>query len=332
MTTETAEAPRPASGASAPLVKTFGWASLTLMAAYLLNNVLIFWFGWPGIGFLAGAGDVDVFAIIQVALYVAALAVGLYLGVLRQTTLRHDSAEIAAFNNYLIRGCFWAVLLVGLADSVVSFLRVEGLLDAVVGDELGGALGRSQFRGPYLHFPLVAIGFVLAAFTRTLGFTWLALLVVVAELGIVIGRFVFSYEQAFMADLVRFWYSALFLFASAYTLFEDGHVRVDVFYAGFRERTKGFVNAFGCIVMGMLLCWTVLLLGTWGKANVINSPILAYEITQSGFGAYFKYMMAGFLGVFAVTMLIQFTSYLLESVADIRGEPGKRQIKTDIAH
>lgn len=302
------------------------------MAAYLLNNVLIFWFGWPGIGFLAGAGDVDVFAIIQVALYVAALAVGLYLGVLRQTTLRHDSAEIAAFNNYLIRGCFWAVLLVGLADSVVSFLRVEGLLDAVVGDELGGALGRSQFRGPYLHFPLVAIGFVLAAFTRTLGFTWLALLVVVAELGIVIGRFVFSYEQAFMADLVRFWYSALFLFASAYTLFEDGHVRVDVFYAGFRERTKGFVNAFGCIVMGMLLCWTVLLLGTWGKANVINSPILAYEITQSGFGAYFKYMMAGFLGVFAVTMLIQFTSYLLESVADIRGEPGKRQIKTDIAH
>ena len=25
-----------------------------------------------------------------------------------------------------------------------------------------------------------------------------------------------------MADLVRYWYAALFLFASAYTLFEDG--------------------------------------------------------------------------------------------------------------
>ena len=31
-----------------------------------------------------------------------------------------------------------------------------------------------------------------------------------------------------MGDLVRFWYAALF-FASAYTLKEDGHVRVDVF-------------------------------------------------------------------------------------------------------
>jgi len=38
---------------------------------------------------------------------------------------------------------------------------------------------------------------------------------------IVISRFIFSYEQAFMADLVRFWYGALFLFASAYTLLED---------------------------------------------------------------------------------------------------------------
>ena len=70
---------------------------------------------------------------------------------------------------------------------------------------------------------------------KTLGFPWLALLIVVAELAIVITRFVFSYEQAFMGDLVRFWYAALFLFASAYTLYEEGHVRVDVFYAGMQR-------------------------------------------------------------------------------------------------
>ena len=34
-----------------------------------------------------------------------------------------------------------------------------------------------------------------------------------------------------MGDLVRYWYAALFLFASAYTLYQNGHVRVDVFYA-----------------------------------------------------------------------------------------------------
>ena len=39
---------------------------------------------------------------------------------------------------------------------------------------------------------------------------------------------------------------------------------------------------------------------------------------------YVKYLMAGFLGVFAVSMMVQFCAYLLESVADYRGDPGSR--------
>ena len=216
------------------------------------------------------------------------------------------------------------VLIVGLVDSAISFLRIEGFLPDVVGQALADDLGKSQFRGPYVHMPLIALSFVIAAFTRTLGFTWLALLVVVAELLIVIGRFIFSYEQAFLADLVRFWYAALFLFASAYTLLEEGHVLVDIFYAGFSTRTKGYVNAVGSVILGMSLCTVILVIGMGGKQNIINSPILTYETTQAGFGLYVKYLMAGFLGVFAVSMMIQFVAYFLDAVADIRGEPGGR--------
>jgi hypothetical protein len=50
------------------------------------------------------------------------------------------------------------------------------------------------------------------------------------------------------------------------------------------------------------------------------------EVTQSGFGMYVKYMMAGFLGVFAVSMMLQFASYLLEGIADRRGEPGRHEV------
>jgi len=164
------------------------------------------------------------------------------------------------------------------------------------------------------------LGLVVAAFTRTLGFPWLALLIVCAELAIVITRFVFSYEQAFMGDLVRFWYAALFLFASAFTLLEEGHVRVDVFYAGFSSRTKGLVNAVGSIVLGMSMCWVILLVGMGGRASIINSPMVNFEISQSGFGMYTKYLMAVFLAVFAITMLIQFVSYLLDAVANYQGD------------
>ena len=180
--------------------------------------------------------------------------------------------------------------------------------------------------------PLIVLSFVIAAFTRTLGFTWLALLVVVAELQIVISRFIFSYEQAFMGDLVRFWYAGLFLFASAYTLIEEGHVRVDVLFAGFTDRRKGMVNAIGSLLLGASLCYVVLWLGMGSKSSIINAPLLAYEVTQQGFGMYVKYIMAAFLAIFAVSMMIQFAGYFLEGVADYRGDPDKRNVATESAH
>ena len=216
------------------------------------------------------------------------------------------------------------MLLVGVVDMAISFLRVEGFLAGVVGDDFAIQLGRSMYRGPNIHMPLLVAGFVIAFSSRGLGFTWLTLMIVVAELTIVITRFVFSYEQAFMGDLVRFWYAALFLFASAYTLLVDGHVRVDVFYTNFSTRKKGIVNAIGSVVLGMSLCWAILIVGMASPAAIINSPLMNFEVSQSGFGMYTKYWMAGFLAVFAITMHIQFVSFLMEASADFRGDPGGR--------
>ncbi|TYC60601.1 TRAP transporter small permease subunit [Rhodobacterales bacterium] len=313
---------------SARIFRLFGWIILALMTGFLLNNYLTYWQDLPGVAPIYGGtanGSMPVlWAWLQAGLYVVLVIAAAAYVFGNSNTLRQDSARISNINAFLIRAAFFAVLIVGLVDSAISFMRIEGFLPSLVGETLANDLGRAQFRGPYLHMPLIALSVVIAAFTRTLGFIWLALLVVAAEFLIVIGRFVFSYEQAFLADLVRFWYAALFLFASAYTLLEEGHVRVDVFYAGFSPKTKGYVNAIGSVILGMSLCTVILVIGMGGKQNIINSPILTYETTQAGFGLYVKYLMAGFLGVFAVSMMIQFVSYFLDAVADIRGEPGSR--------
>ncbi len=315
-------------GAPAPAARIFGWGMLALMLAFLLNNILTFYVGLPGAAGVFGwesNGAPGPVMYAQAAIYVI-LPVVAVLFVLRtpDRPLREDAVWISNANETLIRCAFWVVLLVGIADTAISFLRVENYLPGIVGDALTVELGRSQFRGQWVHIPVAALGVLIGLFTRGISFIWLALLVVMAELLIVFSRFVFSYEQAFMADLVRFWYAALFLFASAYTLLEDGHVRVDVFYASFPRRRQGKVNAWGSIFLGMTLCWTILLIGMWGKSSIINSPLLVFETTQTGFGMYVKYFMAGFLGIFAVSMLIQFVSSYLDSVADARGEPGGR--------
>jgi TRAP-type mannitol/chloroaromatic compound transport system permease small subunit len=198
-------------------------------------------------------------------------------------------------------------------------------MPSVLGEELTTEMGRSQFRGSFVHFPIIGLSLVIAYFVRGVGVAWLAMLVVVAELQIVVLRFIFSYEQAFMGDLVRFWYAALFLFASANTLILDGHVRVDVLFTRFNPQKKGLVNALGSLLLGIPLCVVILARGLWGKTHIINSPLLSFEVSQSGFGMYTKYLMAGFLAIFALTMIIQFAGYFLQGVADFRDEPGRKE-------
>lgn len=309
--------------------RILGWANLAVMFAFLTNVFLTFIFGWPGASLDAAAP----MGLLQAALYPIFISIAIWR-VLRakDKSLRQDSDRISDMNATLIRCAFWAVVLLGVVDAIVSFLRVEGLLESVVGEDLAGDLGRSQFRGIYLHVPLIIAGILLGLRAKNLGFHWLALLIVVAELFIVICRFIFSYEQAFMADLIRFWYGALFLFASAHTLLEEGHVRVDIIYASLSRRAKGRVNAIGTIALGILLCWVILILGMGQKTSIIVSPVLNFETTQSGFGLYLKYLMAGFLGIFAVSMMIQFVSYFLAAIADYRGDQGAKEPQAVGAH
>lgn len=318
-----------------PVLRILALWGAAVGVLFVLNNFLIFWHGWPGVLELAAhyglfglepdgelAGDAVSLGWMQLLLTAAPLAALAYW-VLRtpHRSMQRDANALSAAAAYLVRSAFWAVVLIGIADGTISFLRVEGMLPDLFGHDLAEQLSRARFRGLTVHYPLLALAFLIGAFTRSLGFTWLAILIVVAEFQIVISRFVFSYEQAFMGDLVRFWYAALFLFASAYTLMEEGHVRVDILYNGFSERAKAWSNAVGTLVLGVPVCWVILTRGMWGKSNLINAPLLNYEVTQSGYGMYVKYLMAGFLLVYALSMLIQFWAFFLENVGSLLHDP-----------
>ncbi len=314
-----------ATGAPAPIVRLFGWCMLGVLAAYVIENVFVVWLDMVGARtVLSGGGGWP-----MAALYLVGLLAGAAMSLGRPgAALRADAARITGFNAYIVRSLFWAVVLVGVVDTAISFLRAENLLIDFFSAETAQQFNFSRFVAPNFHAPLIVAGFVIGAFTRSIGVMWLALLIVAAELLIVISRFVFSYEQALMSDLVRYWYAALFLFASAYTLYEEGHVRVDVLYSTFTSRSKGRSNAIGAVLFGMTTCWTIIVIGFASKNSIVNGPVLSYEVSQTGVtGMYVKYQMAAFLGVFAIIMLIQFVAQFFESVADLRDEPGRRELE-----
>ena len=310
-------------------IRVFSYSLLAVTFVFLINNVLTVWFDWPGVkklfsqhgifGFKKSSnpleGSLLTTAYIQLFFYLISILFSIFY-VFRsiKQTLETDAEILTKFTTYIIRSSFWAVLIVGLADLLISIMVVEKLVEPIFGENLKIKLVIPGFRITFVHFPLILISFVIGYFTRSVGFIWLAVLVVASEFFIVVSRFIFEYEQAFQGDLVRFWYSALYLFASAYALMHEGHVRVDVLYTGFSERKKAWTNSVGSLLLGIPLCLIVLFLGMGNKASIINGPVISFEITQQGSnGLYLLYLMAVYLAVFAVSMLTQFTSYFMSS-------------------
>ena len=311
------------------LIRIFSYSILALTFVFLVNNVLTVWFDWPGVkklfshyqlfGFKKLNKPLEGLAInlsyLQLIFYfISFVAVIFFVFKSLKQSLQKDSEILTKITAYIVRSSFWAVLIVGVADFLISFMVVEKLVEPIFGEQLKINLVIPAFRITYIHFPLILISFIIGYFTRSVGFIWLAVLVVGSEFLIVISRFIFQYEQAFQGDLVRFWYAALYLFASAYALIHEGHVRVDVLYTGFSERKKAWTNAIGSLILGIPLCLIVIFLGMGGKASIINGPVISFEITQQGSnGLYLLYLMAVYLAVFAVSMLTQFTSYFMSS-------------------
>jgi TRAP-type mannitol/chloroaromatic compound transport system permease small subunit len=313
-----------------PIGRSFAYLMLSIIVLYLSNNYLVYWqdmpgpfnvlshYQWFGLEALTTPLSDDQLnqGWTQIWLYLTILSGCIfYVFATRHRNLEQESIRFAQIAALIIRFAFWSVCLVGFVDMLISFIRVEGFLESVVGTELSQQLGRPIFRGTYVHYPLIVLSIFLAIWLKKVTFTWLALMCVLSEFLIVITRFVFSYEQAYMGDVVRFWYAGLFLFASASTLVEEGHVRVDVLYAGFKRQTKARFDTIGSLLLGMPICWVILMHGMGGKANSINSPLLSFEVSQSGYGMYVKYIMAGFLIIFAVSMLIQFVSFILYNLS-----------------
>ena len=308
-------------------LRILSYSVLAFTLAFLINNVLTVWSDWPGIkkifshyelfGYkkkVLDGSDLN-YGYMQIGLYLICIAgVIFYVFKTYSQTLEKDSEILSKFSAYLVRSSFWAVFLVGLADFIISFMVVERLWEVLFSPEVKAFMVKAPERITYIHFPIILVSFIIGYFTKSVGFIWLAVLVVLSEFVIVLSRFVFSYEQAFQGDLVRFWYAALYLFASAYALIHEGHVRVDVLYSSFSEKKKAWTNMLGSSLLGVPLCLIVLFLGLNGKASIINGPVVAFEVTQQGSnGLYLLYLMAVYLAVFAVTMLLQFTSYFMSS-------------------
>lgn len=141
---------------------------------------------------------------------------------------------------------------------------------------------------------------------------WLALLMVLAQFAIVVGRYVFGVNSIAAQESVLYMHSTLFMLAAGYTLLVDKHVRVDVFYAGLSPRGQRRIDIFGHL--GLLLpSMTALLYWSW--PSVRNSwSILEGPIAVGGIEAVF--LLKSLIPAFCVLIMLQSVALLIRLLCE----------------
>ena len=145
-------------------------------------------------------------------------------------------------------------------------------------------------------------------------FSWLLLLMVLLTCLIVVLRYLFNIGFIWMQELVRFFYAAVFLICAAYTLAEDAHVRVDIFYSKLSIKKKYIVNLIGSIIFLMPVCFITFY---YSYSYVLNSWMqLEGSLEERGLHAVF--IMKTFIWIFSFMLFAQGISIVSTSIKKIR--------------
>ena len=76
---------------------------------------------------------------------------------------------------------------------------------------------------------------------------WCCLYVVIVEFAVVVMRYVLGIGSIKLQESVLYAHAGLFMLAAAWTLQVDGHVRVDIFYAQAKPRTRALIDLIGAL-------------------------------------------------------------------------------------
>ena len=122
----------------------FALSVVSISFSFVINNFLIYWLYFPElfnlfIDFQENNNDLikkNIFKyLLQLVIYFAPLVYIFKLTFSNIYTIKFYSNFLRLLSAYIIRTAFYVVLVVGLVDYIISFLRVEGLLKILLTDK-----------------------------------------------------------------------------------------------------------------------------------------------------------------------------------------------------
>jgi len=145
---------------------------------------------------------------------------------------------------------------------------------------------------------------------------WLTLFMVVVTFVIVVLRYVFDIGFIWLQESVIWMHAAVFMLGAAYTLREEEHVRVDVFYRDMSERRRAWVDLVGVLIFLLPLCVFL----AWNSFDFVLQSWKIGESSREPGGLPFPFlpMLKSVILLMPITVSLQGLSLFLRSLARVR--------------
>ena len=159
---------------------------------------------------------------------------------------------------------------------------------------------------------------MLDRFSASLGkaTSWLTLLMVLVTFAVVVMRYVFDLGFIWLQESVVWMHACVFMVGAAYTLQQEEHVRVDIFYRGMTRKRRAWVDLTGVIVFLLPLCAFL----CWAAFDFVLVSWRLHEASRESGGLPYPLisLLKSILIVMPITLGLQGLSLLFRSIASLR--------------
>ena len=133
---------------------------------------------------------------------------------------------------------------------------------------------------------------------------------------VVVTRYFLEIGSIALQESVTYLHSTVFMLGLAFTLKRGGHVRVDIFYRNYSERTKALVNLIGGLVFLAPFC-VLIFFSSWDYV-LASWAILEASSENDGIAAI--YLLKTLMLIMPVTLLLQGIAEILRALLILKGE------------
>ena len=149
--------------------------------------------------------------------------------------------------------------------------------------------------------------------------SWLILFMTLIAFSVALLRYFFNIGFVWMQELYIWMHGLVFLLAAAYTLQEDKHVRVDIFYRKFSEKNKAYINVFFSI---LFIIPFILIVSKYSIPYILKSWLSLEKSREAG-GLQFLYIYKTSIILFCFFLFIQTIALILRCVLVINKKEAK---------